>query len=195
MNKHPDVPAFGALSGTLPNVSVRRSPLGSIVAKNLYAIPSLCPRLRILQYVIMPDHIHFLIQVTDTLDLHLGYYLGMFKVKTCQEYERMSGIKMPVFEEDYYDCFLYPSRSLDTIYRYIRDNPRRLAVRRAHPEYFRRVNNLKIGNAEYRAYGNFQLLECPFKEQVVVHRADSPEIRKRNHDRWIYGYPELTDLR
>lgn len=79
-----------------------------------------------------------------------------------------------------------PPRSLDTIYRYIRENPRRLAVRREHPEFFRRVNALRIGDSTYNAYGNFQLLDCPFKEQVIIHRKDSPETRRLNREKWIY---------
>ena len=30
------------------------------------------------------------------------------------------------------------------------------------------------------------LLDNPFKEQVVVHRADSPEVRESNRRRWLY---------
>ena len=56
-------------------------------------------------------------------------------------------------------------------------------MRRAHPEFFRRVNKLKIGEKYYQAYGNFQLLECPFKEQVVVHRASRPEVSQG----WLYA--------
>ena len=62
----------------------------------------------------------------------------------------------------------------------------RLAVRRAHPEFFRRVNRVRLAGGVYSAYGNFQLLDCPFKEQVVVHRADSPETCAANRDRWLY---------
>lgn len=70
--------------------------------------------------------------------------------------------------------------------RYIRENPRRLAVRRLYPGYFRRVNTFRIGERCYQAYGNMQLLECPFREQVVVHRADSEDARAHNRDLWLY---------
>ena len=59
-------------------------------------------------------------------------------------------------------------------------------MRRERPEYFRRINELKIGEKTYQAYGNFQLLDCPFKEQVVVHRADSAEERERKLQEWLY---------
>ena len=38
----------------------------------------------------------------------------------------------------------------------------------------------------YQAYGNFQLLESPFKEQVLIHRADTPDKRGFDRDRWLY---------
>ena len=76
-----------------------------------------------------------------------------------------------IFAKGFNDQILKPTRSLDMLYGYLRDNPRRLAVRREHPEYFRRVNRLKIGDKTYQAYGNIQLLDCPFKEAVVIHRA------------------------
>lgn len=91
-----------------------------------------------------------------------------------------------MFAKGFNDQILKKSRSLDTLYRYIRENPRRLAVRRAFPEYFRRTNSLRIGKVVYQAYGNFQLLENPFREQVVVHRADSEERRRNNLEQWLY---------
>lgn len=124
---------FGKLAGGYPHVFIRRSPLGQIIAHNIAAFPALDPKLRILQYIIMPDHIHLLLFVTDVIDRHLGSYIGMFKVKAGQEYARLTGITHPVFEEDFYDCILYAKRSLNQVYDYIRDNPRRLAVRRIHP--------------------------------------------------------------
>ncbi len=93
---------------------------------------------------------------------------------------------MTVFEEGFHDRIVKNRTQLDTLYRYIRDNPRRLAVRRAHPEFFRRVNRMEIAGRECRAYGNFQLLDCPFREQVVVHRADTDTERADKRDRWLY---------
>lgn len=139
-----------------------------------------------LQYMIMPDHIHILLFVTAPIPRHLGNYIGMFKVKTGQDFQNLSGFEGPVFDEDFYDCILYPKRSLDVLYRYLRDNPRRLAVRREHPEFFRRVNCMEIGDGRFQAYGNIQLLENPFKEQVVVHRRDGEAERDAKRQLWFH---------
>lgn len=47
------------------------------------------------------------------------------------------GLSITLLSERHRECRLY---------RYIRGNARRLAVRRTHPGFFRRVNNLRIGD-------------------------------------------------
>lgn len=186
LKKAAGAPALSRLCGEYPAIRLVRSRLGEVVEKHIRALPALNSALKILQYCIMPDHVHLLLFVTAPIDLHLGNYIGRLKVIIHQEYRAITGSDIPVFEDDFYDCLLYRTRSLDTIYSYIRDNPRRLAVRKAHPEFFRRVNALKIGDKTYQAYGNFQLLDCPFREQVVIHRADTPFQRESNTRQWLY---------
>lgn len=91
-----------------------------------------------------------------------------------------------MFDEGFNDQILHSGRSLDVLFRYLRDNPRRLAVRQACPERFRRVNGMEVCGRNVQAYGNLFLLHHPFKEQVVIHRADSAEKRMRNRERWLY---------
>lgn len=186
MKKAPGAPAFGCLGGAFPDSFIVRSRLGLIVEEEIRRIALLNGALRVLQYCIMPDHVHLLLFVTAPVDNHLGSYIGRMKVLARQRYREETGCDSPLFEDDFYDCILYRSRSLDVIYRYIRQNPYRLAVRRERPEFFRRVNKLDIAGRTYQGYGNFQLLDCPFKEQVVVHRAYTPEVRRRHRQQWLY---------
>lgn len=129
----------------------------------------------------MPDHLHILLFVEYPTEDTLGKIIARFKI----EVNKASGIT-GVFAKGFNDQILKSSRSLAVLYRYLRENARRLAVRRARPEFFRRVNALEIGGKTFQAYGNFQLLDCPFKEQVIVHRADSPETRQKNREQWLY---------
>ncbi len=163
------------------SVSVKLTPLGQIIRKEITAIPDLEPAVRILQFSIMPDHAHILLFVQRYISEALGTIIARFKIKI----KEASGIA-PVFEENFNDQILTKDRSLSTLFSYIRENPLRLAVRRQFPEYFRRVNNLVIDGISYQAYGNFQLLENPFKKQVIVHRADSDAIIAGNFARWRY---------
>lgn len=188
LNKDPLEMDFGTLqgdwrlpAGTKGSPFVRASRAGSAIKEILRKFTLIEPKARILQYSLMPDHLHILLFVTESTEEILGRLVARFKVEVNNSigHDR-------VFAKGFNDQILKNSRSLTTLYRYLRDNPRRLAVRRAHPEFFRRVDTLKIGEGTYQAYGNTQLLECPFREQVVVHRADTQQTRQRHREEWLY---------
>lgn len=118
----------------------------------------------------------------------LGYIIGNLTGKIAREWRAMmNDNSIRVFNEGYNDRIIYPHRSLNAVFNYIRQNPYRLAVRRERPEFFRRVNGLKVAGKDVQAYGNLFLLRNPFKEQVVVHRADSEAVRAANIERWLYA--------
>lgn len=188
LNKFPGVKNFGTLEGDFQiavgqrgGSFVSESENGRAIKEVLRRFYTIEPNIRILQYSIMPDHVHILLFVEYPTQEELGRIVARFKV----EVNNKAGIER-MFAKGFNDQILKKSRSLDTLYRYIRENPRRLAVRRAFPEYFRRTNSLRIGKEVYQAYGNFQLLENPFREQVVVHRADPEERRRNNLEQWLY---------
>ena len=188
ITKSPQAERFGSLEGDhrLPvgrigSPFVSASSTGSAIKATLRRFYTIELAVRILQYALMPDHLHILLFVEYPTEATLGQIIARFKVEVNKE----AGIT-PVFAKGFNDQILKNSRPLDTLYNYLRENPRRLAVRKAHPEYFRRVNALKIGENIYQAYGNLQLLDNPFREQVVIHRADTPETRKHNRELWLY---------
>lgn len=161
--------------------AVSLTSLGKIIQRVIKALPFIEPSIKLLQYSIMPDHVHILLFVQKRIQEPIGKYIARMKVGINQE----CGI-VGIFNHGFNDQILKPSRNLQVIYDYIRDNPRRLAVRVACPDYFQRISMLKIGEVYYQAYGNIQLLDNPFKEPVIVHRADSSETRAGNRDLWLY---------
>lgn len=66
----------------------------------------------------------------------------------------------------YNDHILTNSGELDRWRRYIADNPRRLFLRRQHPDLFRVTFGLHIGPFECSAVGNRFLLQHPQRRQV-----------------------------
>lgn len=80
-----------------------------------------------------------------------------------------------LFAPGYHDRILTHRGQLETLFRYIRDNPRRLAVRRAHPDYFTRLNALPIAGSTYAAYGNPFLLNRPDRLQIQCSRRITPD--------------------
>ena len=187
LNKNPRVEDFGMLMGDYristgqrgaPFVSA--SGTGSAIKTVIREFCLIEPNARILQYALMPDHLHLLLFVERQTQNTLAQIMAIFKVAV----NRAAGID-GVFARGFNDQILKPSRSLDTLFRYLRENPWRLAVRKACPEFFRRVSSMRIGGADCQAYGNLQLLENPFREQVV-HRTDSTATCRSNRDLWLH---------
>ena len=189
INKAPGIGIFCHLAGDYrlkhgtPGCSyVIPTDIGKAIKLALRDLPVTTPGCRVLQYSIMPDHLHFLLFIETDGGEPLGRIIARFKVMV----NTYAAIQH-VFDNDFNDQILKPTRKLQVIYDYIRDNPRRLAIRRAIPDFFRRINALTIGGKTYQAYGNLQLLSNPFKEQVVVHRADGVEVRERMREMWLYA--------
>ena len=71
---------------------------------------------------------------------------------------------------EYNDHILEGAGELERWRNYLRDNPRRLAVRREHPEFFRVTFNLTVAGRTYSAIGNRFLLDYPRKMEVQCSR-------------------------
>lgn len=186
IGKAPTAPLFSRISGTPDHPLVERSRLGEIIEKQILALPTLCPSLQVLQYVIMPDHIHLAIFAREYLPRALGRYIGMIKVKCGQLIREEFQYLTDIFTPDFHDRYLRPYHSLSVIINYIQKNPSRLLVRRQHPDFFRKVNNIEINGSWWQAYGNLQLLDNPFKTPVVIHRADSDNLLTNKRLRWMH---------
>lgn len=179
---------FGKISGNpmLANntpgcAKVTLDPLGKIVRNAIYNISNIEPKIKLYQYSIMPDHAHFLLSVEEVLDEKLGFVIARLK----SEINHKAG-QNGVFREGYNDQILRRDRDLNAIFNYIRDNPRRLAMRMANPEYFTRILNANIAGHPSILYGNVDLLLNPFKQQVIVHRSDTDDEFRRNKEFCLY---------
>lgn len=129
----------------------------------------------------MPDHLHMLLGVLQDMDEALGLKIAAFKLLVNRKVGNGS-----VFERGFNDNIIISPPTLNNVFAYLRANAYRLAVRRAFPNFFERHAKLTIAQTECQAYGNIHLLDNPFKEQVIVHRADSDEafIQKKEH--WMH---------
>lgn len=186
IGKAPGVPDFSTLVGEPESLIVRRSTIGMIIENHIKHFHHIHPDIHSYQYVIMPDHVHFLLHVKKYLQHPLGSYIGTMKVKIRQYLRSEINMDLQVFEQDFYDRILRPTHSLNTIFNYIRTNPYRLAIRKKHPDFFCRIKNFSFAGHGWQLYGNMHLLFNPFKEQVVVHRADSEKAKEMNINRWLH---------
>lgn len=142
---------------------VRLLPSGSLISRQLRQIPLEFPEARILQYAIMPDHLHFVIFITRPTDYRLGKLIGRF-TGNCTRANNLN----PIFEEGYNDRIVRKKGQLDTLIKYVRDNPRRLLIRRLHPELFSSRHTVFLNGSPFMTYGNILLLRHPVKEAVRI---------------------------
>ena len=80
-----------------------------------------------------------------------------------------------LFERGYNDLIAKGYDMLPRMTAYIIDNPRRLAARRAHPDYFRVRFDVEVAGQTYAAIGNRFLLTHPEKVQVQLSRSLTKE--------------------
>ena len=81
-------PLFGTLvipEGDLSNAKIERTALGNAVIDELYVMCKHYPAIRILQFCLMPDHLHAVIHVTQVMDTSIrsvirGYWQGVKKL-------------------------------------------------------------------------------------------------------------------
>ncbi len=176
---------------------IDESLLGRVVAKMIIHLPFEYPFLKILQFQVMPDHIHFILQVLYRLDRHLDFYVEDLKERIAARYSSLVNGKFvgkDIFEESYYDKPLYRDRSLDGWYVYIRENPHRLAMRIQFPHFFQRVRGLQIGERRVEGYGNLFLFRNPDKSAVKISRRFTPEERNSKRYGWLSGAAKGTIL-
>ena len=90
-----------------------------------------------------------------------------------------------LFSRNYNDHILEGPDELERWFNYLDDNPRRLAVKRQHPEFFTIVRQRNIGEWSCQMVGNQALLNYPEKAAVVVHSAWSDEEYEMKKRKWL----------
>ena len=170
-------PLFGKL--VMPdhdpsNARIERTALGNAVVDELYVMCRHYPAIRILQFCLMPDHLHAVIHVTQVMDTSIrsvirGYWQGVKKLGRAYTLaiaaELNSGITtdeggypFPIFTERPFIRPLSRRGQLHTMIRYVQMNPQRLATKRLKPGYFRVQRDMEIGGRKYDGVGNVAIL-------------------------------------
>ena len=100
----------------------------------------LTPAIRLLEIQVMPEHIHFILRVTERLKRPLGQIIAGFKTGSSKAATRKPGFWAAGFQ----DTILFREGQLANMFNYVRDNPRRLAVKRLYREFFTVRRDLAI---------------------------------------------------
>ena len=184
------VPSREPLFGTMvipendpSKVRIERTALGNAVIDELYVMCKHYPAIRILQFCLMPDHLHAVIHVTRVMDTSIrsvirGYWQGVKKLGRAYTLSvspelnsgttNEGGYPFPVFTERPFIRPLSRRGQLHTMIRYVQMNPQRLATKRMKPGYFCAQKDIEIGGRKYDGVGNVGLLMSEHFEPVHV---------------------------
>ena len=204
------VPSREPLLGTLvipegdpSKARIERTALGNAVIDELYVMGRHYPAIRILQFCLMPDHLHAVIHVTQTMETSIravvrGFWQGVKKLgraftlsvaaelnsQTINEVEQSvgatneGGYPFPVFTERPFIRPMSRRGQLNAMIHYVQMNPQRLATKRLKPGYFRVQKDLVIGGRSYDGVGNVALL---MEERFATVHVRSTMVKAAEH--------------
>ena len=142
------------------------TPIGKIILRELIRIESQYPDVLVRRWVIMPDHLHFVLWVTHKFPYGLGRAVGHFKAKATgmlrKEDAKFASLGISLFAKGFHDRILTRRGMLDSLLNYVETNPLRLLMRRRSRDNFQR-RVIEIGGLIYSAYGNLGLLSDPWR--------------------------------
>ena len=75
-----------------------------------------------------------------------------------------------LWADGYHDRILFHKGQLDALVHYIKDNPRRFALKRANPELFKIRQHLQIAGMSFTAMGNIFFADYPQKAVIQCSR-------------------------
>ena len=161
--------------------------LGQRVAQLWHSIPDFHPEVEVIALQLMPDHLHGILFVHETMKQHLGKVIAGFKQGCTKVYRLLaaaSSASTPLqpshhtcdhphdllFSRGYNDHILSGKDTLKHWLTYLHNNPRRLLLKRDHPDLLRVRFGLTIADYTFAAIGNRLLLTHPHKVQVQCSR-------------------------
>jgi hypothetical protein len=146
--------------------------LGQAILHELDQITIHYPAVKVISHQLMPDHLHAILYVQERIPRHLSHVITSFKVGCNRLYRAatMTDCGSALWETGFHDRILKGRHHLQRMMDYLDDNPRRLAIKRTHPDLFRVQRSIKAGDFTFAALGNVFLLDAPCLMQVQCTR-------------------------
>lgn len=208
-------PSAAARLGISPEsveAKIELSPLGEAILEHWKRIGEFTPEIKPLYCRIMPDHLHAILRVTRPMKRPLGQAIAGFKTGCEKIYRRLVSAERNealaerngragsvssaraddfprLFAPGFQDTILFREGQLENMFRYLADNPRRLAIKKLSPELFKTVSSLRVAlpglsrtasgglgetgptaSGHFAALGNRFLLNRPLAQVQVSRR-------------------------
>ena len=192
---------------------IELSELGRRVADEWWGISGYYPQIEIKALQMMPDHLHGILFFREKMEKDLSRVIRGFKtgcnrayrelfpsvvtqapyvhsvVTQSQQTERKPRNAHPLhsllFAPGFNDKLLLRQGQLQRWLEYLSDNPRRLLMKREHPDLFRVQRGLMVSGQQFSAIGNRFLLSRPLRLQVQCSRRLTDEEIAQRQDWWL----------
>ena len=168
---------------------IELSPLGIKVKESLERMPQVEPKIELVCYSIMPNHIHFIIAVRGELNRPIGTIIRSFMGATSRSLHMLkaegkiqwnsaaasiarkaSTEKPSLWQPGYCIGICHTEQKLHTRIGYVIENPFFGILETERHDFMKRTMMLTIKGRRYRGYGNMLLLKEPDRLQVFCHR-------------------------
>ena len=194
-----------APEGSAEAPRVELTELGRCVEAEWLGIPRYYPQVEILAVQMMPDHLHGILFVREKMERDLSriirgfktgcnrHYRALFPTVQCvatQSQQTKHAAKSNrahglLFAPGFNDKLLLRQGQLQRWLDYLHDNPRRLLMKREHPDLFRVQRGLMAGSQQFSAIGNRFLLQRPVRLQVQCSRRLTDDEIARQQAWWL----------
>ena len=168
---------------------IELSPLGIKVKESLERMPQVEPKIELVCYSIMPNHIHFIIAVRGELNKPIGTIIRSFMGATSRSLHMLkaegkiqwnsaaasiarkaSTEKPSLWQPGYCIGICHTEQKLHTRIGYVIENPFFGILETERHDFMKRTMMLTIKGRRYSGYGNMLLLKEPDRLQVFCHR-------------------------
>lgn len=178
--------------GSKDEPRIELSELGRRVADEWWGIPNYYPQIEIKALQMMPDHMHGIIFVRKKMEKDLSRVIRGFKTGCNRSYRELfptvryvvtqsqqTGLQQTGKKDHYHGLLFAPGFNDKLLLRqgqlkrwldYLKDTPRRLLMKREHPDLFRVQRGLMVAGQQFSAIGNRFLLDSPVRLQVQCSR-------------------------
>jgi putative transposase len=123
------------LLGSISQGHFLASESGKVVQQSLKALQQNHPETTIESWVVMPNHIHFILEIHQQTDVALGELVRQFKYTTTKQINALRnspGTK--IWQRNYYENIIRTDRGHQIIRDYIQQNPIRWEIDQLHPQ-------------------------------------------------------------
>ncbi|MBR1783962.1 MAG: hypothetical protein IJ760_00790 [Bacteroidales bacterium] len=157
-------PLLGRIEGSTGDAWVVPSAYGQIAAEELAALPRRFGELMLVAHTVMPDHVHFILNVHSRLACPSGLpgVIASWKA-ACME---RVGDGRPLFADGFEARVMVDEGQYMRVSRYMHDNPRRTLMAAAACGLFDVRRGVEYGSYRFDAVGNAELLRGSL---VAVH--------------------------